>query len=72
MYFRTTCDWDEGFWDALEGVYKQAFINGRKNRHIVKKLLNQGQGCLHVGIEGSGGHCNGTYRESGGFKRVTN
>lgn len=53
MEFHTAGDWNEQLWDALEGVYKQAFSHGRKNKSIVKRLLDSGDSFLHVGVEDS-------------------
>lgn len=51
MKFRTAREWDEQLWSAIEPVYKQAFTHGRKNKKIVKRLLDENRGFLHVGIK---------------------
>lgn len=49
MDFYTTDSWNALVWSKIEDVYRQAFSHGRKNEHVVKKLLDRRKAFLHVG-----------------------
>lgn len=51
MDFYTADCWDALVWQEIQDVYRQAFSHGRKNEHVVKKLLDRRKAFLHVGTE---------------------
>lgn len=53
MEFITVKDWNEALWKQAEPVYEEAFPeHGRKSRLIVKRMLEQGIGMLHIWKQG--------------------
>ncbi|QHT61453.1 GNAT family N-acetyltransferase [Paenibacillus lycopersici] len=49
MEYRAYGQWDEEAWSAAEPIYKEAFPeHGRKNKAIVRRMLDRGISNLHV------------------------
>ena len=51
MEFQTVDYWNEALWQKAEPIYHQAFKQGAKKQHIIRRLFERQRCFLHVAID---------------------